>query len=97
MSTQKTLRVCEKGHRYYKSSDCPSCPDCERERAPDSGFLSKLSVPARQALEHENILNLQQLATWSKKEVLALHGIGPASIPVLEKELAAVGLRFRKG
>ncbi len=96
MGTQKTLRVCEKGHRYYKSSDCPTCPDCEREQAPDSGFLAKLSAPARRALEHENILTRQQLARWSKKEVLALHGIGPASMPVLEKELAAVGLEFRK-
>lgn len=96
MSTPKTLRVCEKGHQYYKSSDCPACPDCEGEQTRGSGFLFKLSAPARRALEHEDILTLQQLAQWSKKEVLALHGIGPSSMPVLEKELEAAGLGFRK-
>lgn len=96
MVNPRTSRVCEKGHQYYKSSDCPTCPDCERERAPESGFLSKLSAPARRALEHENILTLQKLAIWSKKEVLALHGIGPASIPILEKELKMAGLGFRE-
>ena len=43
----KTLRTCDKGHQYYKSSDCPSCPICEQERKPDSGFLARLSAPAK--------------------------------------------------
>ncbi len=40
MVTEKTLRTCEKGHEYYKSSDCPTCPTCEKERTPKEGFLS---------------------------------------------------------
>lgn len=32
MVAKKTLRTCKKGHRYYKSSDCPVCPACEKER-----------------------------------------------------------------
>ncbi len=33
MVTEKTLRMCEKGHEYYKSSDCPTCLTCEKENA----------------------------------------------------------------
>lgn len=39
-TSKKNLRTCEKGHKYYKSSDCPTCPECEQERKPDAGFLS---------------------------------------------------------
>ncbi len=42
MVTEKTLRTCEQGHEYYKSSDCPTCPVCEKERKPKEGFLSLL-------------------------------------------------------
>ena len=92
----KTLRTCDKGHQYYKSSDCPTCPDCEAERKPTSGFLSKIYAPARRALEGEGILSLDKLAGYSEKEILQLHGIGPSSIPILKKELGEVGLCFKK-
>lgn len=96
MPTQnKTLRTCSKGHNYYKSSDCPTCPICEKERKPENGFLSKLSAPARRALEHEGITTLQQLSTFSEKEILKLHGIGPASLPVLRASLHESGLSFK--
>lgn len=90
------LRICERGHKYYKSSDCPTCPTCENERKPSGGFLSGLSAPARRALEHEGIRTLEELASFSKKELLELHGFGPSSIPKLEAELARAGLRFKK-
>ncbi len=32
MAVKGTLRVCPKGHKYYKSSDCPTCPVCESHR-----------------------------------------------------------------
>ncbi len=41
MVTEKTLRTCEQGHEYYKSSDCPTCPVCEK-RETKEGFLSLL-------------------------------------------------------
>lgn len=28
----RTLKTCSQGHRYRKSSDCPTCPICEAER-----------------------------------------------------------------
>ncbi|WP_369900872.1 RNA polymerase alpha subunit C-terminal domain-containing protein [Bacillus manliponensis] len=91
----KILRTCSKGHTYYKSSDCPTCPVCEQERKPESGFLSKFSAPARRALEYEGITTLQQLSTFSEKEILKLHGIGPASLPVLRASLQESGLSFK--
>ena len=55
---------------------------CEQERKPDNGFLSKLSAPARRALEHHGISTLQQLSAFSEKEILQFHGIGPAFLRI---------------
>lgn len=95
-NTNQNLRTCSKGHRYYKSSDCPTCPICEQERKPKDGFLAVLSAPARRALENKGITTLKQLSKYSKEGILALHGIGPSSIPKLDKALEAKGLTFRK-
>ncbi|ASI76795.1 RNA polymerase alpha subunit C-terminal domain-containing protein [Bacillus pacificus] len=95
MATEKTLRTCEKGHEYYKSSDCPTCPTCENERAPKEGFLALLSAPARRALEHHGIYTVEKLSKYSEKEILKLHGMGPASLPKLRKALEERGLAFK--
>lgn len=94
-ASPKTLRTCDNGHQYYKSSECPTCPDCEQQAAPDSGFLSLLSAPARRALEHNGITSLQQLSTYSEKEILKFHGMGPASLPRLRAALQESGLSFK--
>lgn len=88
-------RVCEKGHTYYKSSDCPTCPICENERKPDRGFLSVISAPARRALENNGVTSLETLSTYSEKELLTFHGMGPSSIPKLKKALEESGLSFK--
>lgn len=75
MAMEKTLRTCEKGHEYYKSSDCPTCPDCEKEKKPKTGFLSLLSSPARNALQHHGIHTIEELSKYSEKEILKLHGM----------------------
>lgn len=89
------MRTCDKGHRYHKTSDCPTCPVCEAERAPEEGFLAALGAPARRALEQQGITSPQLLARYSRDEILALHGMGPASMPRLEQALAQAGLDFR--
>lgn len=94
MASEKNLRTCSNGHNYYKSSDCPTCPVCEQERKPETGFLSLLSAPARRALENNGVNSLQQLSTFSEKEILQFHGMGPASLPKLRKALADEGLSF---
>jgi uncharacterized protein YdhG (YjbR/CyaY superfamily) len=93
---EKTLRTCPKGHEYYKSSDCPTCPICEAGNKPTEGFLSLMSNPARRALEHEKITTLKKLSQFREAEILSLHGIGPASIPALRKALKNEGLTFKK-
>jgi DNA-directed RNA polymerase alpha subunit len=94
-TSQKNIRTCNKGHKYYKSSDCPTCPICEQERKPANGFLSLLSAPARRALENNGITSLQELSKCSEKEILQLHGMGPASLPKLRTALKENGLSFR--
>jgi predicted RecB family nuclease len=91
---KKTLRICEHGHRYYKSSDCPTCPICALESKPSEGFLSIVNAPARRALQGAGITTLAQLAKTTEASLLALHGIGPASIPTLRKALEKEGLAF---
>jgi predicted RecB family nuclease len=90
------LRVCKNGHQYYKSSDCPVCPICEQERKPVEGFLSLLGAPARRALESAGINTLAQLSHRSEAEILALHGMGPASMPKLRKALQEKRMSFRE-
>ncbi|MGG0846261.1 RNA polymerase alpha subunit C-terminal domain-containing protein [Peribacillus simplex] len=93
--SKKTLRTCDEGHKYYKSSDCPTCPVCEQERKPEDGFLSLLSAPARRALEHNGVTSLQQLTKYSENEILKFHGMGPASLPKLRAALETNGLSFK--
>jgi len=59
-TSEKELRTCSKGHKYYKSSACPTCPTCEQENKPNSGFLSLLSAPARRALEHNEVTTFEK-------------------------------------
>lgn len=95
MALKKTLKICSKGHQFYKSTDCPTCPVCEELNKPKTGFLSLLASPARNALMHAGINTLKQLSKYSEKEILKLHGMGPASIPTLRKSLAENGLSFK--
>jgi predicted RecB family nuclease len=94
-NSETTLRTCSKGHKCYKSSDCPTCPTCERERTPAHSFLSILSAPARRALENNGITSLETLSNFSEKEILQFHGIGPASLPKLRSALKDNDLSFR--
>jgi DNA-directed RNA polymerase alpha subunit len=91
-----TLRTCKNGHEYYKSSDCPTCPICEKDRKPAEGFMASLSAPARRALENEGIKTLKQLSQYAEAEVLKLHGMGKTSIPILRAALDEKGLAFKK-
>jgi DNA-directed RNA polymerase alpha subunit len=91
----KTLKTCNKGHKYYKSSDSPTCPRCEQEHKPENGFLASLSAPARRALENNGIVSLQKLSTYTEREILKFHGMGPASLPKLRSALKEERLSFR--
>ena len=89
------LKTCPNGHKFMKSSDCPTCPVCESKKKPSEGFLSEMSAPARRALENNGIRTLKQLAAYSEKEILKFHGMGPASLPLLRTALEKEGLAFK--
>ena len=95
MASQPTLRTCSKGDQYYRSTDYPTCPVCEKERTPADGLLSIFGVPARRALEREGITTVEQLSTYSEEEILKLHGMGPSSIAKLKLALEKAGLFFK--
>lgn len=90
-----TLKTCNKGHTYHKSSDCPSCPVCEQANKPSEGFMVHLAAPARRALINANILSIETLASYSETEILQLHGMGPSSLPKLKKVLQQHQLTFK--
>lgn len=60
-----------------------------------SSFTDGLSAPAKRALDNAGINTAKQLAQKTKKDILALHGIGRTAIPVLEKALAKEKLKFK--
>ena len=93
MSTKK-LKICDRGHKFYKSSDCPTCPVCAAQDKPETGFLSLLSGPARGALEYEGISTITKLSEYSERDILKLHGVGPKSLPTLRQALEEAGLAF---
>ena len=95
MAATKTRRVCLNGHTFYKCSDCPTCPTCEATHTPQTSFLAELGAPARRALEHRGITTLTALATYSERELLTLHGMGPRSLPTLRNALRRQGLAFK--
>jgi DNA-directed RNA polymerase alpha subunit len=56
--------------------------------------LPKLSRPATRALDNAGIKTLEDLAKLSRNELLALHGVGPASLPTIQTAMKAAGLDF---
>jgi uncharacterized protein YdhG (YjbR/CyaY superfamily) len=58
-------------------------------------IFSALSRPAQGALANKGIKSAKQLSRLSEKEILSIHGIGPASIPALRKILNKNHLSFK--
>jgi predicted flap endonuclease-1-like 5' DNA nuclease len=57
--------------------------------------LPSIGRPATQALELAGVTRLEQLSRFSEAELLALHGVGPKAIRLLNEALHAHGLAFR--
>ena len=96
MGSKRILKTCNIGHKFYKSSDCPVCPICEKERKPKDNPLSLIAAPARRALENNGISTLEQVSCYSEKEIMLFHGMGKSTIPKLRKLLSEKGLAFRE-
>lgn len=95
-SSKKVLKICSNGHRFYKSSDCLTCPVCEADKKPKAGFLSTIAAPARRALESKGISTLKKLSEFTEDEISALHGMGPNAISKLKVALKKEGLSYKK-
>lgn len=93
------LKICSRGHRFVKSSDCPVCPQCwsgyyrKRHR---SDFPDKLGAPALRALLGSNITMLAQLSKFTEADILALHGMGPKGVQPLRAAMRVRRLKFAK-
>lgn len=88
------LKVCKNGHQFEKTSDCPVCPICSKEEM-NNKFgeeFPKLSAPAFRALDNAGITRLNDLAKFSEKELLALHGFGPKALRLLKEALKGKGM-----
>lgn len=59
-------------------------------------FPVPLAAPALRALANKKITTLQQLATYSEKEIAALHGIGNNALVKLKTALAQSEWSFKK-
>lgn len=58
------------------------------------GDLPPIGRPANSALLDAGITTLAQVATHSRRDLLALHGVGPKAIRILGAALAEQGLAF---
>ena len=92
----RVRKVCPKGHVFYKTPGCSSCPRCEAARKPAHGFLAGLAAPARRALEGAGLTTPAKLAKKSEAQVMELHGMGPNAMAKLRASLEKDGLSFRK-
>lgn len=53
-----------------------------------------IGSPAKRALKEKGITKLEQLTQISERELLALHGVGPKAVRILEEFLHEQDLAF---
>ena len=58
------------------------------------GDLPPIGRPANSALLEAGITTLAQVSAHSRRELAALHGVGPKAVRILEGALEAQGLAF---
>ena len=65
-----------------------------RDTPAQIGDLPPIGRPANSALLAAGIGSLAEAAACSRSELLAMHGVGPKAVRILEAALEAQGLRF---
>jgi hypothetical protein len=70
----------------------PATPDVR----PVGDLPDEIGKTAARELAANGITSLQQVASHSKKELLAIHGVGPKAIAILADALAERGLDYRE-
>lgn len=61
----------------------------------DSGLTPRIGKVARRELALHGYRAYEDLARTTTRTLLAIHGVGPKAIRILEEELAARSLAFR--
>ena len=56
--------------------------------------LPKIGAPAARALHNAGLTTLRQVADVPRKELAALHGMGPKALRIIDEALAEHGLRL---
>ena len=95
---QINLKICSRGHKFYKSSDCPVCPKCWSgyyKNKKQSNFGVKLSAPALRALLNAKIKKLRDLSRYTEREIEELHGMGPKALNLLKSKMRASRIYFK--
>jgi predicted Fe-Mo cluster-binding NifX family protein len=89
------MKICKKGHQF-DHKNCPVCPVCLREELAGKfdGEFPNIGAPALRALNNEGITKLSDLAKYTEKELLALHGFGPKALEILREALKIKGLSY---
>lgn len=62
---------------------------------PVGDLPNEMGKTAPRELHHAGISSLAEVAQHTSEELLAIHGVGPKAIRILEEALTAKGLSFR--
>lgn len=62
---------------------------------PVGDLPDEIGKTAARELSVHGVTSLRQVADHSKKELLAIHGVGPKAIAILGEALAAKGLDYK--
>lgn len=90
-------KICSRGHRFEKTSDCPVCPECSSEEM-NNKFgeeFPSIGAPAFRALDNFGIKSLSDLTKHTEKDLLSLHGFGPKALEILKKSLKEKNLSLK--
>jgi hypothetical protein len=71
--------------------------DGPRERAPrrtGTPLPRTIGAPATRALRQVDLHTLEALSAWTRRDLAALHGVGPIALDRLEAAMAQAGLRY---
>lgn len=56
----------------------------------------KIGNPARQALKNIGVYTLEDCCHFTRKELLAIHGVGPKAISIIEEECIKNNISLKK-
>lgn len=91
-------KICQNGHTFEKTSDCPVCPICSVKEMQEKygADFPKIGAPAFRALNGIGVTSIKDLTKFSEQELLDLHGFGPRALRLLKESLSHQGLTFKK-